>query len=51
MADEDDNKCGHAGCLCPVGEDSSYCSEHCENAEDADMTEIACDCGHGGCSS
>ncbi len=45
----DDNKCGHEICVCTVSGDSEYCSEHCENAEDQDMTEIACDCGHSCC--
>ncbi|MGC2237688.1 MAG: hypothetical protein WA584_16110 [Pyrinomonadaceae bacterium] len=47
MADE--NKCGHEICVCTVSGDDEYCSEHCEDAEDQDMTEIACDCGHSGC--
>lgn len=48
MADED-NKCGHAGCMCTVGGDMEYCSQRCENAEDEGITEITCDCGHPGC--
>jgi hypothetical protein len=50
MADRDDNRCGHAGCMCAVSEDTEYCSQHCEDAEGGDLTEIACDCGHPGCS-
>ena len=48
MAD-DDNKCGHDGCVCAVGKDSSYCSQHCEDAEGADVMELMCECGHPGC--
>jgi len=48
MVDEE-NRCEHAGCLCVVSDESDYCSDHCENAESQDMTEIACDCGHPGC--
>jgi hypothetical protein len=45
----DDGKCAHNGCGCGVTGDSDYCSDHCESADDSDMTEIACDCGHPGC--
>ncbi len=45
----DDGKCAHEGCGCPVTGDNKYCSDHCSAAGDADMTEIACDCGHPGC--
>jgi hypothetical protein len=48
MADE--NKCGHAMCDCQVSVDSKYCSDHCKDAVDQDIVEIACDCGHPGCS-
>jgi hypothetical protein len=47
MADE--GKCGHEMCRCSVSGDTEYCSDHCRDAEDQDMTEIACDCGHPGC--
>ena len=51
MADRDDNKCGHEMCVCAVtGDDTEYCSDHCEDAADQDLTEINCDCGHPGCS-
>jgi hypothetical protein len=30
--------------------DAEYCSDHCEDAADQDLTEINCDCGHPGCS-
>jgi len=49
MAD-DDNRCAHEGCGCSVGGDSEYCSDHCRDADDQDMIEISCDCGHDGCS-
>ena len=46
----DDNKCAHEMCSCPKATDSDYCSQHCEDAVDQDITEIRCDCGHAGCS-
>ena len=46
MADE--GKCGHDMCSCPSGE-SGYCSDHCKDAVDQDIVEIACDCGHVNC--
>ena len=49
MADEDDDRCGHDGCSCSVSGDQDYCSDHCRNADDQDITEISCDCGHSGC--
>ena len=49
MADEN-NKCGHEACVCAVGDDEKYCSPECESAGAQDITEIACDCGHAGCS-
>jgi hypothetical protein len=45
----DDGKCEHDGCSCPVADDSSYCSQQCENADDSDMVEISCGCGHASC--
>jgi hypothetical protein len=50
MADENDGKCGHDMCVCAVTGDAEYCSDHCEDAVDQDLTEINCDCGHAGCS-
>jgi hypothetical protein len=47
MADE--NECGHDGCGCSISGDQKYCSDHCENADDQDIIEISCDCGHPGC--
>ena len=50
MADNDNNgKCAHNMCACAVSGDQEYCSDHCEDAADTDMTEINCDCGHPGC--
>ncbi|MDQ3221423.1 MAG: hypothetical protein ACR2M8_04560 [Pyrinomonadaceae bacterium] len=48
MADED-NQCAHEICTCPTTEDAEYCSDHCKDADDQDLTEISCDCGHTGC--
>ena len=50
MADDDNNKCAHEGCVCAVRDDEEYCSPQCEAAEEQDVTEIACNCGHPGCS-
>ena len=50
MADND-NRCAHKGCMCATAEDSDYCGPNCEAAEDQDIVEIACDCGHSGCAS
>ncbi|MGI8788006.1 MAG: hypothetical protein ACR2HG_09630 [Pyrinomonadaceae bacterium] len=49
MAD-DNNKCAHEICQCAKATDSDYCGEHCEDADDQDLVEITCDCGHPGCS-
>jgi hypothetical protein len=46
----DGKKCKHNLCDCAAAEDSDYCSEYCENASDTGITEIACSCGHPGCS-
>lgn len=45
----DSTKCAHEGCVCPTMEDSDYCSAFCENADDSDVVEIQCECGHPGC--
>ncbi len=50
MADDNDNKCAHDACRCAVGDDEEYCSPQCEAADEGDVTGIACDCGHPGCS-
>ena len=47
--EDDNNKCAHEMCNCMVTGDDDYCSEHCEEAEDQDIAEISCDCGHSGC--
>jgi len=38
----DDNKCAHDLCQCARGENSNYCSQYCELADDQDLTEILC---------
>lgn len=48
MADE--GKCAHEMCVCRTTGDEEYCSDHCKDAADQDIIEIACDCGHSGCS-
>ncbi len=45
----DDNKCAHDLCQCARGENSNYCSLYCEDADDQDLTEILCGCGHTDC--
>ena len=46
---DDDNTCGHDICTCAVAEDQEYCSDHCEDADEQDIVEIRCDCGHSTC--
>jgi hypothetical protein len=46
MNDERDNQCAHPSCDCPVPENETYCSPHCESAP---KSEIICGCGHGAC--
>ena len=45
----ENTKCLHTACVCRVADDEEYCSQHCENAGNQDITEIKCDCGHPGC--
>jgi hypothetical protein len=40
-------KCAHPACRCAAGPDNKYCSQSCKEA--ADLTEIACQCGHAAC--
>lgn len=40
-------KCAHAMCSCMVSGDQKYCSQVCEDSKD--VTELACDCPHSGC--
>jgi hypothetical protein len=40
-------KCAHASCSCMVTDGKKYCSEICEDSKD--LTELACDCKHPGC--
>ena len=42
-------ECKHEACSCPVTDDESFCSDHCREAVEQDITEIACDCGHAPC--
>jgi hypothetical protein len=50
MSDLDKGKCANPECSCMAGPDSKYCSPACEGAEETDMTEIGCGCGHEVCS-
>ncbi len=45
----DTGKCGHEMCNCVVGNDESFCSDHCREASEQDIPEIACDCGCPSC--
>jgi len=40
-------KCAHPACTCLV-DDSTYCSQYCEDA--GKTMEISCNCNHAGCS-
>jgi len=42
-----DKKCAHPACNCMAPAGKKYCSQYCADA--ADLTEIACECGHQGC--
>jgi len=46
MKDENGNRCAHPTCDCPVPQNESYCSPHCETAP---KSEITCGCGHAAC--
>jgi hypothetical protein len=46
MTPTDQKKCAHVPCTCQASE--KYCSQACEDAG-SDETEIACLCGHPGC--
>ena len=47
MSTETSAKCAHPACGCPTLGEGNYCSQSCKEA--ADLTEIACQCGHAGC--
>jgi hypothetical protein len=47
--EDDNNKCAHSACNCMVVDNQKYCSDHCEDADDQDIVEITCDCGHAAC--
>ena len=44
----DTKKCANPTCTCIPPDKEKYCSAHCEGI--ADKLEIACQCGHAGCS-
>lgn len=46
---ENNNKCARDACSCTVADGVNYCSDHCKKADDQDIIEIKCDCGHSGC--
>jgi len=41
------NKCTDPACNCPAPDGEKYCSTYCHDA--GQLTELACNCGHGGC--
>ncbi len=43
----DTTKCANAACACITDKGNKYCSESCK--ESANLTEIACQCGHSDC--
>ena len=45
----ENKKCAHGVCQCAADGDNKYCSEYCEDAEDAGVIEIACGCEHSAC--
>jgi hypothetical protein len=47
MSAETPTQCAHPACRCLAEKDSKYCSQVCK--ESANMTEIACQCGHTAC--
>lgn len=47
MGVESQIKCAHPACRCDAGKDNKYCSQSCQEA--ANLTEIACQCGHPEC--
>ncbi len=51
MKNDNNNTCSHEMCDCAVTDnDSDYCSQYCEEADDQDITEIKCGCSHSACS-
>jgi hypothetical protein len=46
---EDSRKCACDMCNCQATEGTNYCSDHCRDVAEQDITEIRCDCGHSGC--
>lgn len=49
MSVKTSHDCEHPACGCPKTKGSNFCSDSCKDA--ADLTEIACQCGHPGCPS
>jgi len=44
------HKCAYSQCECQVSSLETYCSDYCSDADDAEETEIECDCKHAPCS-
>ena len=40
-----DQKCKHELCTCITAGGDDYCSDHCREATEQDISEIKCDCG------
>lgn len=47
--DKGDQVCKHTLCNCPVSKEDSYCSQRCEDSNEAGIETIGCECGHSGC--
>ena len=43
------HKCAHVPCRCLILSTQEYCSAYCSDADDVEITEFQCDCGHGNC--
>jgi uncharacterized protein (DUF3084 family) len=43
------HKCGFFECKCMVEATQQYCSDSCSDADDAQVTELQCDCKHVPC--
>jgi hypothetical protein len=42
-------KCAYDACKCVAEAQEKYCSDYCSDADNAQETEIQCDCKHAPC--
>jgi len=47
--EESMHKCVHLPCQCLIPSMQEYCSATCSDADDVEITEFQCDCGHNIC--